>query len=223
MTLPGNVVSADSGLLGFDTDVVVTSETAAALVAAGYRFCVRYVSMALAQGTSDLSSSEALDILRAGLALSVVQHPRFPGWTPSGELGTQDGSRAAQHAMGIGLPPGVNIWCDLEGVAPATPPETVIDHCNAWFDAVSAAGYVPGIYVGADAILDGDDLHARLKFSHYWRSLSQVPDVAVRGYQVVQQDEHAAHGISIDNNVTQFDRLGAAVIWLAPQPPVPLT
>jgi hypothetical protein len=219
MTLPGTVVSAPSGVLGFDTDGIVTPGTAALFVADGYRFCIRYVSRVQAQGASDLTASEALAILQAGLALSVVQHPRFAGWTPSRELGSQDGSRAAQHAIGIGFPPGVNIWCDLEGVAPATPPEIVIDHCNAWFDAVSASGYVPGIYVGADAILEGDALHARLKFSHYWKSLSNVPDIAVRGYQMVQRDEHSAHGLSVDNNVTQSDHLGGAVIWLAPGPP----
>ena len=196
----------------------MTPETAALFVADGYRFCIRYVSRAESQGASDLTTSEALNILQAGLALSVVQHPRLPGWTPSRELGSQDGSRAVQHAIDIGLPPGVNIWCDLEGVPPATPAEIVIDHCNAWFDAVSASGYVPGIYVGSDAILEGEALHARLKFSHYWKSLSNVPDIAVRGYQMVQKDNHAAHGLSIDNNVTQSDRLGGTVIWLAPEP-----
>jgi hypothetical protein len=219
MTLPGVVVSAPSGALGFDTNQVLTPETAALFVADGYRFCIRYVSRAEAQGASDLTASEALDILGTGLALSVVQHPRLAGWTPSRESGSQDGSWAARHAIAIGFPPGVNIWCDLEGVAPATAAQVVIDHCNAWFDAVSAAGYVPGIYVGFDAILDGTALHARLKFSHYWKSLSDVPDIAVRGYQMVQADEHAAHGIGIDNNVTQSDRLGGAVIWLAPQGP----
>jgi hypothetical protein len=218
MTLQGTVVSAPSGVLGFDTDGIVTPETAALFVADGYVFCIRYVSRAEAQGASDLTASEALDILQAGLALSVVQHPRLPGWTPSRQLGSQDGSRAAQHAIGIGFPPGVVIWCDLEGVAPATTRKIVIDHCNAWFDAVSEAGYVPGIYVGSDAILDGAALYMRLKFAHYWKSLSDVPDIAVRGYQMVQSDEHAAHGLSIDNNMTQSDRLGGAVIWFAPQP-----
>lgn len=219
MALPGTVVSAPSGVLGFDTDGIVTAEAAAMFAADGYSFCIRYVSRAEALGASDLTALEALDILQAGLALSAVQHPRLQGWTPSRELGSRDGSRAAQHVIDIGFPPGVNIWCDLEGVAPATPPEIVIDHCNAWFDAVSASGYVPGIYVGSDAILDADALHARLKFIHYWKSLSNVPDIAVRGYQMVQKDEHTAHRISIDNNVTQSDRLGGAVIWLAPPPP----
>ncbi len=156
MTLPGTVVSAPSGVLGFDTDGVVTSEAAAAFVSDGYGFCIRYLSRAEAQGASDLTTSEALNILSAGLALSAGQHPRLPGWMPSRQLGSQDGSRAAQHAIEIGFPHGLNIWCDLEGVEPSTLPEIVIDYCNAWFDAVSLAGYIPGVYVGVDAILDGD-------------------------------------------------------------------
>jgi hypothetical protein len=223
MTLPGTVISAAPGVLGFDTDGIVTPAAAALFVADGYRFCIRYVSRAEAQGPADLSASEALDILGSGLALSVVQHPRAAGWTPSRALGSQDGSRAAQHAVALGFPPGVNIWCDLEGVATATPAQAVIDHCNAWFDAVSASGYVPGVYVGADAILDGDALHRQLKFAHYWKSLSTVPDIAVRGYQLVQSDEHTAHGISIDNNKTQTDRLGGTIILLAPTAPETVT
>jgi hypothetical protein len=220
MPLPGTVVSAAPGVLGFDTDGIVTPESAALLVADGYHFCIRYVSRVVAQGASDLAASEALDVLGAGLALMVVQHPRAAGWTPSKALGSQDGAAAAQHAVEIGFPPGVNVWCDLEGVNLATPSEIVIDYCNSWFEAVAASAFVPGIYVGADAILGSDDLHARLKFSHYWKSLSDVPDIAVRGYQMIQSDEHDAHGLRIDNNVTQTDREGGTVIWLAPLPPV---
>jgi hypothetical protein len=223
MTLPGAVVPAPSGIVGFDTDGIVTPEAAAAFASDGYGFCIRYLSRAEAQGATDLTTSEALDILQAGLALSAVQHPRFPGWTPSRPLGSQDGSRAAQHALGIGFPHGLNIWCDLEGVVASTAPQIVIDYCNAWFDAVSSSGYIPGVYVGSDAILDSDSLYEQLKFSHYWKSLSQVPDIAVRGYQMVQQDEHVAHGLSVDDNVTQIDRLGGAVMWLAPRPPGVIT
>jgi hypothetical protein len=201
----------------------VTREAAAAFVSDGYGFCIRYLSRAEAQGASDLTSSEALNILSAGLALSPVRHPRLSGWIPSRQLGSLDGSRAAQHAREIGFPHGPNIWCDLEGVLPSTPAQIVIDYCNAWFDAVLVAGYIPGVYVGFDAILDSGSLHERLKFSHYWKSLSQVPDIAVRGYQMVQKDEHVAHGLSVDNNVTQIDKLGGALLWLAPRPPAVIT
>jgi len=215
MTLPGTVKAAEAGLLGFDTDSVVTATTAATFFNQGFRFCVRYLSRVAKQGSSDLTRQEALDILGAGLALLTVQHVRMEGWTPTVELGASDGVHAAYHGFTLGFPAGVSIWCDLEGVSGATAAQPVIDYCNAWFDAVAAAGYVPGLYVGAQAILDGHALHA-LKFSHYWKSLSTVPDIPVRGYQMIQSHEHVANGISIDEDRTQNDLLGGAVIWLAP-------
>ena len=224
MLLPGSVLAAPAGLLGFDADTVVTRETAAQFFAQGFRFCIRYLSRAATQGASDLTVSEALDILGAGLALGAVQHVRAEGWLPSSDLGAEDGVHAAYHAFVLGFPCGINVWCDLEGVAGGTTSEEVIGYCNSWFDAVAAAGYVPGLYVGANAILDGQDLHDRLKFSHYWKSLSRVPEVAVRGYQMIQSNEHTVNGIGIDENRTQSDLLGGAVVWLAPpsigQPPV---
>jgi hypothetical protein len=106
-----------------------------------------------------------------------VQHVREPGWLPSLELGASDGVHAAYHAFVIGFPAGVNVWCDLEGVSEGTSDQQVIDYCDAWYDAVAAAGYIPGLYVGSDAILDGQALRFRLKFTHYWRSLSDVPEI----------------------------------------------
>ncbi|PWU01226.1 MAG: hypothetical protein C5B51_23310 [Terriglobia bacterium] len=213
--LPGTVTAAASGLLGFDTDSVVTAATAAAFVAQGFRFCIRYVSRVARQNANDLSSAEALQLLDAGLALMPVQHVRGFGWSPNADLGASDGVHAAYHAFVIGFPAGVNVWCDLEGVAAGTPAQQVIDYCNGWYDAVAAAGYVPGIYVGADAILDGPTLRRDLKFTHYWKSLSRVPDIPGRGYQMVQSNEHNVNGISIDENRTQTDLLGDTVLWLA--------
>jgi hypothetical protein len=220
MPLPGSVAIAPAGLLGFDTDTVVTPETAAKFFAQGFRFCIRYVSRGAQQGSSDLTTSEALGILGAGLALAPVQHVRAEGWMPAPGLGATDGVHAAYHASVLGFPSGINVWCDLEGVAGQATAELVIDYCNGWFDAVAAAGFAPGLYVGANAILDGQALHERLKFSHYWKSLSKVPQVAVRGYQMIQSNEHSVNGIGIDEDRTQNDLLGVAVVWLSPASPI---
>jgi hypothetical protein len=215
-TLSGTVTAAAAGLNGFDTDGVVSAAAAAAFFAQGFRFCIRYVSRVAQQNANDLSASEARNLLGAGLALMIVQHVRGDGWNPSAELGASDGVHAAYHAFVIGFPQGINVWCDLEGVATGTPAQDVIDYGNAWFDAVQAAGYVPGIYVGADAILDGPSLRHDLKFAHYWKSLSTVPDIPGRGYQMVQSNEHDANGLSTDDDRTQTDQLGGTVLWLAP-------
>jgi hypothetical protein len=81
---------------------------------------------------------------------------------------------------------------------------------------VASAGYVPGLYVGADGVLDGHELRFRLKFAHYWRSLSDVPEIEGRGDQMIQGDEQIVNGVSIDQDLTQVDLLGDTVLWLAP-------
>lgn len=88
MALPGTIQSASPGLLGFDTDVVVSVSTAQQFSQQGYRFCARYLSHNTQQGSNDLSTIEATNLLDAGLAIIAVQHVPQPGWSPTSALGT---------------------------------------------------------------------------------------------------------------------------------------
>jgi hypothetical protein len=216
--LPGQVHSAPANSKGFDANSrIVSVAVAQAFKQSGFSFCLRYLSHTAQQGSGDLSTAEAIHILQGGLPLMPVQHVRLSGWSPSQSLGTQDGQFAAQHANAIGFPSGVNVWCDLEGVANNVGAQDVISYCNAWFDAVHGAGFVPGIYVGANAILSGQQLRQNLKFQHYWKSLSHVPPIPIRGYQMIQTAGGTVHGIAIDNNMTQTDNQGGQAQWLAIQ------
>lgn len=212
--LPGTIQTAAPGLKGFDTVAVITAATAAQFVQSGYAFCIRYLSLGNIQ--SDLSHNEALGILNAGLALSVVQRTRRANsWIATGALGASTGTNAANNAKSIGLPNGMVVWCDLETPDPTTPAQGVIDYCQAWYNAVKAAGYVPGLYVGAGAILTGQQLYSNLSFQHYWHSQSKVPDVAVRGYQMIQAYPSVnVNGVEIDTDTTMNDNKGGAVLWL---------
>jgi hypothetical protein len=213
MALNGQVQGAAPGVCGFDADTVITADLAHQFSAQGYRFCVRYVSRG-PESPEDLSNQEASDILDAGLALMPVQHVRAPGWSPTGSLGQQDGTAAASNAGLVGFPPGVNVWCDLEGVDSATEAQAVIDYCQAWHEAVDAAAFVPGLYVGSQAILTGQQLFA-LPFQHYWRSQSRVPDIPTRGYQMIQFfPSVTVNGIAIDVDVIQTDEEGGQAQWL---------
>src|SRR4051812_41534954 len=149
MTLPGKIQSAPSGMLGFDSDTVVTSTVAQQFMEQGYRFCLRYLSLTAGESSGDLSAAEAGNILNAGLALMPVQHVRSAGWQPSGSLGQQDGANAVNNAGAVGFPPGVNLWCDLEGISSSATAQQVIDYCTSWYSAVSTGAYIPGLYVGA--------------------------------------------------------------------------
>ena len=214
-TLPGTVKSAAPGLKGFDTNTIVTAQVASQFKAQGYSYCARYLSRSTTQGSNDLSNAEAATILNAGLALIAVQHVAAEGWVPSASLGTTNGTNAANNAASVGLPKGMNIWCDLEGVATGTTAQNVIDYCQAWYNAVATAGYVPGLYVGANCVLTGQQLYSNLSFQHYWKSMSNVPMVATRGYQLIQGAETTVNGIGIDSDTTQNDNLGGAVLWLS--------
>jgi hypothetical protein len=217
MALNGKVQAATAGVCGFDANTVITSDLAQQFFAQGWRFCVRYVSRG-PESAGDLSSQEASDILGSGLALMPVQHVRAAGWSPSGDLGQQDGSGAAANAAAVGFPAGVNVWCDLEGAASGTTAQDVIDYCQAWFDAVAADGFLPGLYVGAQAILSGQQL-LDLPFQHYWRSQSTVPDIPGRGYQLLQLlPSITVNGIGIDVDVIQTDEEGGQAQWLAAGP-----
>jgi len=213
--LPGLVRQAAAGLTGFDINSIVSAADAENFKAAGYDFCIRYIPRTAALAAGNLTNDEATDIVNAGLALMAVQHVALPGWAPTAALGTAYGGYAAEYCSQVaGLPQGINIWCDLEGVAPGTPAADVIAYCQAWYHAVNEAGYIPGIYVGYDAILSPQQLYNALSFRHYWRAYNG-PQVAVRGFQMIQKTQVNVSGFDIDPNVTQIDHLGGIPRWLS--------
>jgi hypothetical protein len=217
MTLAGTVVAAAPGAIGFDTDAVVSAATAVALRRSGFAFAVRYLSRMEPQNTGDLSTAEAQAVLDAGLALMAVQHCQRAGWAPTQALGTQYGQAAAKNAASIGFPLGVNLWLDFEGVASFATAADAIAYCNAWAEEVSSGGYVPGLYVGANQPLTGDELYWRLRVQHYWRSASDVPDISYRGYQMKQAlMPSPVDGIGVDRDVIVADAFGGLPVFLAP-------
>ena len=214
MPLSGSIQSAPSGALGFDSDTVITLSTAQQFYSQGYKFCLRYVSLGSMESSGDISPTEASNILSSGLALMPVQHVKSSGWTPSESLGQEYGTNAANNALSVGFPAGVNLWCDLEGVSSSASAQDVTGYCTAWFTAASGPGFVPGLYVGANAILSGQQLYD-LPFQHYWQSCSDVPSIPVRGYQMVQTlVQQPVNGIGIDKDTTQTDSEGGQVQWL---------
>ena len=213
MTLPGTIEPATPFVPGFDSDTPITASLAGQFYSSGYKFCFRYLSLGR-ESPRDLSAPEATSILNSGLALMPVQHVREPGWSPSANLGEADGENAASNAQEVGFPPGINVWCDVEGVISTATPQDVIDYCQAWYGAVYNAGYVPGLYVGSRAQLSGEQLY-QLSFQHYWKSQSNVPEIPHRGYQLIQLfPSITAHGIAIDVDVTQPDNAGGQAQWL---------
>ena len=216
MAPTGTPQSIPNGAHGFDTDAVLTAQNCRDAKAMGFVFAIRYVGRGTTPEAGDLSAAEAQQILSAGLGLMAVQHAAPDGWDPTPALGQANGQNAAAHATAVGFPPGVNLWVELEGVANSVPAEDVIAYCNAWCAEAAQAGFVPGIYVGANALLTGDQLYSRLQSTHYWQSASVVPDIPHRGYQMVQRvvAGDAPFGVPIDRNVAMTDSLGGAALML---------
>ena len=218
--LPGQVFPAPPGLHGIDTTTVLDDSHCRAAKTRGFSFCLRYVPRGEGEQANDLQEAEARTILNAGLALMPVQHVARAGWLPTKNLGSTYGRNAAAHVRDIGFPPGVNVWLDLEGVKSSSAHATVIDYCNAWIAEVETAGFVPGVYIGARAILTGDEIFWRLRSKHFWRSGSRVPDIPHRGYQLIQKiiRHDKVDGVEIDRNLTVNDNFGQSVLWLASKP-----
>ena len=217
--LAGTAQAAPAGVKGFDANTVITESQADAFWNAGYRFALRYVARTQMK-SNDLTADEASMLLSKGFALMTVQHVQNPGWKPTGDLGTQYGTNAANFTMQIGFPAGVNVWLDLEGVSTSAASADVIAYCNNWYAQVAVAGYVPGIYVGWEPGLTGSQLYSKLRFQHYWAAYNVDADSRPdpRGWQLVQSSGSGKVG-GLDTDVydvdkTYVDKLGGQVLWL---------
>jgi hypothetical protein len=152
-----------------------------------------------------------------------VQHVEVAGWVPTAALGAEYGANAARFTRALGVPAGVGVWCDLEGVRAGTPAADVAAYVNAWHDAVAAAGYVAGLYVGWAPGLSAAQLYRALTVTRYWGAynVNRDQEPLPRGW-CLQQFTGSSGDVaglaqrSYDDDVARADRLGGRVAWLAP-------
>jgi hypothetical protein len=104
-----------------------------------------------------------------------------------------------------------------EGVKSSSSHAAVIDYCNGWIAEVESAGFVPGVYIGARAILTSEEIFWRLRARHFWRSGSRgsgrSPSRLSADSKIIRNDE--IDGVEIDRNLTVNDNFGQSVLWLA--------
>jgi hypothetical protein len=219
MTLPGKVIEASNGLLGFDCNTPLGMANVKLFRSKGRRFAIRYVGR-VKNHSNDLTRSEASNILAFGLGLMLVQHvhpdSETTGWWPTGKLGEDYGSFAAASAIEVGVRYGTTVWLDLEGVAARAKAEDVIAYCNEWHSKVGHAGYTPGIYVGFSPILTATQLYRNLKFEHYWAAynLNKDQHPIIRDVQMVQGLEKSLGGIQYDPDEIKADKLGGLPLMM---------
>lgn len=174
-------------------------------------FALRYL------GSVDAAELQA--ILDAGLAFMPVTFCRGAGWAPSAALGTQDGKQAATRLGALGIPKGTTVWLDVEG--PGGTFHDVIDFINAWAHEVRAAGFDPGLYVGAGAMLTSGELYG-LAVDRYWHSCSRVVDrdgkevAPACGWTMIQvvPGNVTVAGVEVDIDFIQQDYRGRLPTWV---------
>ena len=149
-----HVLTLEAGTKGCDTVAALTYMDSLKLFDAGFRFVGRYVV--------SLKASELSDILRAGLAVMPISYAN--SFDPSDEI-------AALHRLQI--PQGVVVWLDVEDVKDDV--LTLQQRINTWAKALKAAGFIPGIYVGAGCQLTSKEFYS-LAVNRYWRSCSRIID-----------------------------------------------
>lgn len=200
-----------------DVNQSLTSGDAAAFKAAGIDAILRYIPRTPALIPGNATAEEVKIILAANLLLDFVQHVAEPGWNPTAELGEEYGAYAAEYVHSIGIPPGPVLWCDLEEVAAGTTAQAVKDYVSSWAAAVTAAGYVPGLYVGWNIVLTDQELWD-LPVKHYWKAYNCDQFIPNRGWQIIQEPEKSLpHTYVIyDPNTIQADNLGGLPIFLSP-------
>lgn len=185
-----------------------TKAQADALAASGVEFFVGYLG---SMGRERLGY-----ILDAGLAfMPVTLANRFSG------------EQAARQCQALGITPGCTVWLDVEGMAVwKMDPTELIGKINAWAEAVAAAGYMPGIYVGAPQPLTSKELGA-LKVVRYWWGLGRCVDRTgalaepPSGWCMIQQfhgQKTGFHwrdtGVFVDTNGVQCDYRGRLPAWM---------
>jgi len=161
----------------------------------------------------------------AGLGIVPVTYSRAPGWQPSQNEGSVDGQQDVLKLQSLDCPAGVTVFTDLEGVDLKLASQNTSDWANARAAAQRAAGFDPGLYVGADQPLNGSQLDA-LIVDRYWQGLSRLTAPGgplgfvlepIGGWNLRQLPRTMTlAGIAVDVNASSYDYRGRLITWWAP-------
>jgi len=190
---------------GVDTVRLLTEAEALALRAAGVDYAIQYLGSVTADGVAG--------IIGAGLGLYPVTFA--DQW---------DGPKTVAELEALGIPAGTTVFLDVEGVGPTITPAALIEKINAWADAVSHAGFISGLYVGAQAQLTSQELY-ELRIFRYWKGLSKVIDrngalaEPACGWCLVQlYPTSTCAGVLVDFSFVQRDYKGRIAPWAFASP-----
>jgi len=201
------VLPVPLGSRGADMAAALTCANAADLKAAGLDYVVRYVG--------GITGAELSLLLDAGLGVQLVTYSRAPGWIPSAVVGAADGSKDVDRLRELGVPAGMLVWIDLEGVNGSA--ADVAGWVESRAAVLVAAGYVAGLYVGAGETLSAAQLYAIPNVTRYWRAFNAgipEPRCGWCHFQTFPPNQ-MLHGVQIDRDFVQADYEGRVPLMLA--------
>jgi Domain of unknown function (DUF1906) len=180
-----NAVQAPYPATGVDCVTVLDAGRAQGLKEAGMAFAIRYLG--------SITAAELATILQAGLLVGLVTYA--DQW---------DGPTTVARLRALGIPAGVTVWLDVESTT--TRGDILVEEINEWAGILVAAGYQPGMYVGANTPLTAQDIYG-LAVVRYWRSMSLVPEPQC-GYCLQQCPTTTLAGTEVDVDYTRPDYAG---------------
>lgn len=158
-------------------------------------------------------------LLEAGLAFMPVTFGMKKGVPLTSKLGASFGKTSASHAKGLGVLHKTTTFLDLEGCTGSA--KDVWAFCDEWSKPILDAGLEAGLYVGAGAILSGEELYSLPGFTCYWQSLSRETDAKGLiaeprcGWQMIQLYPSVSVGnVLVDWNVVQKDYKSRLPTWM---------
>lgn len=194
-----------------DTSAKLTAANVESLLAADYAGVVRYVRLPNVNDTWDIDGAELDVIVNGGLGLLLVQHVRYPGWSPGTCSGAADASAALERATAAGYEAGAHIFLDLEGIRGTA--QATIEFANDWADAIVGAGYGAGCYVGYAVPLTPVQLYDLHKVDSYWSDAGNRA-VATRGFAIKQRPEIHIDNVPYDPDDVAPDGKGETPRWM---------
>lgn len=194
--------------IGCDTTQVMDSVRCQGLRAHGISWIYRYLG--------SLTQAERDVILASGLGLGVVTYSDAPGWVPTASKGSADSAIDRIHLTNAGIPSGVTVQIDLEGVASSAPATDVEAFLNARSQPLVGSA---GLYVGAGGGLTAEQLYGLPYIHTYWRSLSRDIAEPSCGWGLIQAfpDDIVVGGtqIDVDYSVKDYQGRQPLLLWAA--------
>lgn len=167
------------------------------------------------QYANTLTTALVAGILAAKLGLTVIggYADKPDVWMPTAALGRSEAQTHIGRVRNVGWAQGAVLWCDVETPNPGATAQAVMDYGNAWATEVIAAGYLPGVYVGANTKLSASQLYS-MRFVRYWQSLSSMIPEPACGWCMRQlyPDNQMCLGVQVDYNFAQQDYRGRSVM-----------